>query len=160
MKKKVKVYSAFDKPDHEGYDFFDEMSPVQQHFRDQSDVNYIVDYWSRTGTFNSVNSNPAKYVDCTVVQDYQKALDILSDADRILESLPPAQRLKFHDDPVAFVEYFSDPANSAEFEALVSSDSLGNKTAQPPVVEPSVEPKGSHTASEAISSPVFGSEKS
>lgn len=160
MKKKVKVYSAFDKPDHEGYDFFDEMSPVQQHFRDQSDVNYIVDYWSRTGTFNSVNSSPAKYVDCTVFQDYQKALDILSDADRILESLPPAQRLKFHDDPVAFVEYFSDPAHVEEFEILAGRGSFADKTPQSPVMEVSVEAKGSHAASDSSSSANFGSEQS
>lgn len=116
--KKVKVYSAFDRPDHEGYDFFDEMSPVQQHFRDQSDINYIVDYWTRTGNFNSVNPSPARYVDCTVVQDYQSALDTLCKADEILDSMTPQQRAKFHNDPVAFIEYFSDPSKADELRSL------------------------------------------
>lgn len=116
--KKVKVYSAFDRPDHEGYDFFDEMSPVQQHFRDQSDINFIVDYWTRTGNFNSVNPSPARYVDCTVVQDYQNALDTLCKADEILESMTPQQRAKFHNDPVAFIEYFSDPSKIDELKVL------------------------------------------
>ncbi|ALS03800.1 VP3 [Gokushovirus WZ-2015a] len=116
--KKVKVYSAFDRPDHEGYDFFDEMSPVQQHFRDQSDINFIVNYWSRTGNFSSVNPIPARYVDCTAVQDYQNALDTLCKADEILEAMTPQQRLRFHNDPIAFIEYFSDPANIDELKAL------------------------------------------
>lgn len=128
--KKVKVYSAFDRPDHEGYDFFDEMSPVQQHFRDQSDINFIVDYWTRTGTFSSINPNPARYFDCTVVQDYQSALDTLCKADEILESMTPQQRAKFHNDPVAFIEYFSDPSNFDELKALESKASLKNQDAE------------------------------
>lgn len=116
--KKVKVYSSFDKPDHEGYDFYDEMCPVQQHFRDQSDINFIVDYWTRTGNYSSVNANPARYVDCTIVQDYQSALDTLCKADEILQTMTPQQRMKFHDDPVAFIEYFSDPVHYEELKAL------------------------------------------
>lgn len=116
--KKVKVYSAFERPDHDGYDFFDEMSPVQQHFRDQSDINFIVDYWTRTGNFNSVNPGSARYVDCTVVQDYQSALDTLCKADEILDSMTPQQRARFHNDPIAFIEYFSDPSKIDELKAL------------------------------------------
>lgn len=129
MSKKVKVYSAFDRPDHKGYDFFDEQSPVQQHFRDQADVNFIVDYWTRTGNYTSVNPNPPRYVDCSVVQDYQSALDTLCRADEILESMTPQQRAKFHNDPVAFVEYFSDPANSDELR-LFEASSLKNQDAE------------------------------
>ena len=135
-KTKVKVYSAFDRPTSQGYDFFDPLSPVQQYFRDESDINNIVAYWSRTGDYNAFNQNrPSRYVDCSIVQDFESALNTLIKAEDILKTMSPADRLRFQDDPVAFIEHFSDPAHSSELEKLVNSKenietSLPSETSQ------------------------------
>lgn len=120
--KKIKVYSAFDKPEDTGYDFYDPLSPVQQYFKDECDINNIVAYWSRTGDYNAFNPNrPSRYVDCSIVQDFESALNTLIKAEDILKTMSPADRLRFQDDPVAFIEHFSDPTNSEELEKIVNS---------------------------------------
>lgn len=123
MKKDYKVYSMFDVPDHDAYDFSDENSPVVQYFRDEADINNIVHLWSN-GAIPAPSRVPPRYVDCTQVEDFQYALDVLCEAEDILDSMSPAQRSRFHDDPVTFVEYFSDPAHEKEYEALMSRSNL------------------------------------
>lgn len=120
MKKNIKVFSAFDVPEVEGYDFRDENCPVVQYFRDEADINNIVYLWSEGRAAPSPARLPARYVDCTQIEDFQHALDVLCDAEEILDSMSPVQRAKFQDDPVAFVEYFSDPANKQEYESLLA----------------------------------------
>lgn len=146
MKKSVKVYSAFDIPDHEGCDFFDENSPVIQYFRDESDINNIVHLWSQGRVDPTPTRIPARYVDCTQIEDFQHALDVLCDAEEILDTLSPAQRAKFHDDPVSFVEYFSDPSHEKEFLALTGSTSSLTKPAAP---QPS-SPESSDTSDKSV----------
>lgn len=119
---KIKVYSAFDKPEHPGYDFYDPRSPVQQYFRDESDVNNIVAYWTRTGDYTAYShQRPARYVDCSVLQDFEHALNTIVKAEDILSNMDPVERLKFQDDPIAFIEHFADPVNKESFEKVLSS---------------------------------------
>lgn len=117
MKRDYKIFSAFDVPDHEGYDFTDDNCPVVQYFKQEADINNIVHLWSN-GNIPMPSRVPPRYVDCTQIEDFQYALDVLCDAEEILDSMTPAQRSKFQDDPVSFIEYFSDPENHKEFETL------------------------------------------
>lgn len=117
MKKDYKIFSAFDVPEHSGYDFTDDNCPVVQYFRQEADINNIVHLWSN-GNIPMPTRVPPRYVDCTQIEDFQHALDVLCDAEEILDSMSPAQRSKFQDDPVSFIEYFSDPEHQKEYESL------------------------------------------
>lgn len=117
MKREYKIFSAFDVPDHEAYDFSDDNCPVVQYFRDESEINNIVRLWSN-GAVPPPSRIPPRYVDCTQIEDFQHALDVLCDAEEMLDSMTPAQRSRFQDDPVSFIEYFSDPEHHKEFESL------------------------------------------
>lgn len=118
----VKIYSAYELPDAEAYDFRDEDCPVVQYLRDESDVNNIVSLWSK-GVLPSPNRLPQRYVDCTQIEDFQHALDVLCDAEDILDQMTASQRARFQDDPVSFIEYFSDPAHEEEFRNLSLANS-------------------------------------
>lgn len=110
-KKKIRVYSAFDTPVVDGYDFYDENSPVQQHLRDESDINNIISYWTRTSELPSSRnplavSDKANYSDTTVVESYEHALNTILQAEAILDAMPKEMRDRYDDDPINFIQHY------------------------------------------------------
>ena len=83
-----------------------------QYFRDQVDVNNIVD---RHGTVNSsriwATTDAPQYIDCTEIPDYQAAQNAVIQANNAFHSLPAKVRQRFNNDPHQFVIFGSDPAN-------------------------------------------------
>jgi len=106
------------------YDNFDDRSDefglsckdpslTQQQFKDESDINNIVDRFMKTGHLPDPVSMP-QYVDYEGVFDFQSAMNVVRQADENFMRMDAKVRARFHNSPQEFLEFFADPANSDE----------------------------------------------
>lgn len=96
----------------------DKPSRTQQHFKDDCDVNRILDRFLKTGSWtSSVNQLPSRqpiFGDFDMNFDYQQAQNTILDAKRRFMTLPASIRERFHNNPAELLAFIDDPANAAE----------------------------------------------
>ena len=107
--------NAYERGVHKGL-AFSEPSMTQQHFRDECDVNTIIDRYTRTGVIPSelVNSAAGVYGDFSDVGDFMQMQEKLLKAKASFGSLPSAIRDRFHDNPGELIDFVKDPNNYDE----------------------------------------------
>jgi phage internal scaffolding protein len=88
-------------------------SLTQQQFRDESDINNIVDRFMKTGHLPDPVSMP-QYIDYEGIFDFQSAMNVVRQADENFMRMDAKVRSRFHNSPQEFLEFFADPANSEE----------------------------------------------
>jgi phage internal scaffolding protein len=112
----MKFASAYDKHDamslSTGLACLD-ASLTQQQFKDESDINNIVDRFMKTGHLPDPVSMP-QYVDYEGVFDFQSAMNVVRQADENFMRMDAKVRARFHNSPQEFLEFFADPANQEE----------------------------------------------
>ena len=88
-------------------------SLTQQQFKEEADINTIVDRFLRSGVLpNSVNM--PQYVDYEGVFDFQSAMNVVRQADENFMRLDAKVRARFNNSPQAFLEFFANPDNTEE----------------------------------------------
>lgn len=95
-----------------GIDFSDSPSRAQQHFRDECDINVLVDRFQRTGM-----PPPPQAPDLAVfddVFDFQTAMDAVVSARESFQTLSATVRARFHNDPGEFLNFVHDADNRDE----------------------------------------------
>jgi phage internal scaffolding protein len=92
-------------------------SLAQQSFRDECDINNILERFNVTGQL-PVNPLQPQFGDFSGVTDYQTALNAVLDAQESFDALPARVRERFANDPAAFVDFCLDTANRDEMKAL------------------------------------------
>jgi len=112
---------------------FGKPSRTQQQFRDECDINNILERFNVTGQLR-VGSVQPEYGDFSGIVDYQSALNAVMAAQDSFLALPAKVRAKFDNDPALFVEFASDEANKDEMKAL---GLIREETAQAVVKSPS-----------------------
>ena len=113
-------------------------SLTQQQFRDECDINNIVDQFMKTGVMPDSVRMP-QFVDYTGVFDFQSAQNAIRQADESFASMPARVRSRFHNSPQEFLEFFADPSNGPEAVALGLAELRPNpKPAEKPVDIPAV----------------------
>ncbi|AXH75196.1 MAG: internal scaffolding protein [Microviridae sp.] len=85
-------------------------SKTQQQFRDECDINVILQRFGVTGHLPITTVQPMEG-DFTNVQDYQGALETVRAANENFMRLPSLVREKFGQDPKVFVDFCLNPAN-------------------------------------------------
>lgn len=88
-------------------------SLTQQQFKEESDINNIVDRFMKTGHLPDPVSMP-QYVDYEGIFDFQSAMNVVRQADENFMRMDAKVRARFHNSPQEFLEFFADPANSDE----------------------------------------------
>ena len=110
----VKIHSRYDLPVSPAVTFV-EPSLAQQHFRDECDINNIMDRYARTGVLGDVTATrQPSFGDFSADFDYQIALNQLIDAQDMFASLPARLRDRFANDPSKLLAFVSDEANREE----------------------------------------------
>lgn len=113
-------------------------SLTQQQFKEESDINNIVDQFMKTGHLPTPASMP-QYVDYEGVFDFQTAMNAVRQADENFMRMDAKIRARFHNSPQEFLEFFANPDNREEairLGLLVSTDkpkdvsSTGSESAQ------------------------------
>jgi len=92
-------------------------SLAQQQFKDECDINTILDRFNVTGQL-PVSALQPQFGDFSGVTDYQSALNAVLDAQESFDALPARVRERFANDPAAFVDFCLDEANRGEMKAL------------------------------------------
>ena len=90
-----------------------EPTMAQQQFRDEADINTIMERFGRTGELVAPVRLP-QYGDFTGVTDYHSAMNAVVEAQASFDSLPANIRARFQNDPAQFVEFCLDDKNRDE----------------------------------------------
>ena len=88
-------------------------SLTQQQFKEEADINTIVDRFLRSGVLPTPVNMP-QYVDYEGVFDFQSAMNVVRAADENFMRLDAKIRARFNNSPQEFLAFFGDPANTEE----------------------------------------------
>lgn len=106
-------------------------SLTQQQFKEEADINTIVNRFLKTGVLPTPNTFP-QYVDFEGVFDYQSAMNLVRAADESFMRMDAKVRARFNNSPQEFLEFFANPANAEEAIrlglAIPEASSVANAT--------------------------------
>jgi phage internal scaffolding protein len=88
-------------------------SLTQQQFKEEADINTIVDRFMKSG-FLPTPTNMPQYVDYEGVFDFQSAMNAVRAADENFMRMDAKIRARFNNSPQEFLEFFADPENTQE----------------------------------------------
>ncbi len=122
-------------------------SMTKQSFRDECDVNFIMNQWKRTGELPAalVGTMPPSYGDFSNPTDYMTACNQVIEAKAAFAALPAFLRDRFANEPANLLRFLSDPDNQEEAvklglaEAAADSPLEPDADAEPPAPEPDAE---------------------
>lgn len=103
---------------------------TQQQFKDDCDVNSILEKYRKTGSISHLNNNQPQYADFSGYQDFQSSLHMVIEAQAKFDALPAHVRQRFGNDPAMLVDFLSNSENSDE------AIKLGLKVAPAPQAQP------------------------
>lgn len=102
-------------------------SLAQQHLAEETDINHIIETYTRTGILPTHNRPPLQG-DFTTATSFQDALDLIVKAREAFQEQPAAVRARFGNDPAKFVEFCGDENNAEEMRKMgLMSDSYNQK---------------------------------
>lgn len=114
-------------------------SLVQQHLKDEVDINTIVRRYGITAGM-PFGPDGGMYGDFTGITDFQSAVDLVKDTETRFMRLPAELREKFRNDPGALVQ-FAQNSSPEEFDAIFANPGPPPEPAiSQPVSVPAVAP--------------------
>lgn len=114
---------------------------AQQQFREESDINTIVERFGLTGEI-PMAQRQANYGDFTGVFDYQTAMNQVVLARESFMQLPAKVRARFHNDPQELIQFLEDDENRPEAEKLgIVKPREPAPTVETPTPKETLEPK-------------------
>jgi len=91
----------------------DDASLTQQQFKEDSDINTIVDRFMKSGVMPNPVNMP-QYVDYEGIFDFQSAMNVVRQADESFMRLDAKVRARFNNSPQEFLDFFGNPENFEE----------------------------------------------
>jgi phage internal scaffolding protein len=91
----------------------DDPSLTQQQFKEESDINTIVDRFMKSGVLPNPINMP-QYMDYEGVFDFQSAMNTVRQADENFMRMDAKIRARFNNSPQEFLEFFGNPENVEE----------------------------------------------
>lgn len=92
-------------------------SLTEQAHKDQTDMNFILRDYAKTGFIKHSKDFEGKYDDISS-QDFQEAMFTVANAKNMFESLPAALRKQFGNNPAQFLEFAQNPDNGEKLAKL------------------------------------------
>lgn len=102
-------------------------SMTKQSERQEADINFIVQRYQKTGVLRHRDTYDGDYGEFAAI-DYHEAMNAVTAAQQMFESLPSSIRTRFHNDPGEFVNFVEAPENREELVKM----RLARPTAEPP----------------------------
>lgn len=126
--------------------FNTEKSMAKQAMKDESDINFIMKKFQKTGIIQHQKEFQGNYGDFAAI-DYHEAMNIVVQADQMFDTVPSSVRKRFGNDPGTFLEFVTDEANHEEMRnmgllapLLDETSGEGRNEASPPAESPPAEP--------------------
>lgn len=101
---KVKVQLMFDGSD----------GKTKQEFKDQCQIQSILNKYQKTGMVTHLAKHHAQYGDFSNISDFQSAMSAVANAVDTFESLPSSIRKRFNNDPRSLLGFIEDSSNYEE----------------------------------------------
>lgn len=111
---------------------------TQQNFKEECDINNIVESFLKTGQMPEDVRLP-QYIDYEGVFDFQTAMQTMMDAEANFMKIPAQIRSEFDNDPQQFLQFASDPAN---VDALIKYGLMREDYKKPEPPAPPAPPPG------------------
>ncbi len=89
-------------------------SRTQQSFRDETNINNILEKYRKTGLVEHVKNHGGKYAELPNHEDFHHAMNLVTSAQQMFDELPAGVRAEFHNDPSQFLEFVTDEENEEE----------------------------------------------
>lgn len=118
----IRIYGKNDPPPSPGISFIDDPGFTQQHFREECDINNILDRYAQTGIVPERHG--AFYGDFSEGLEYREALDRLKSTQGEFDALPARTRDFFGNDPARFLDFVSNPENKPHFATIGLIDAV------------------------------------
>lgn len=99
-------------------DFSNDPGLTKQSFRDECDINVLMDQYQRTKTFTHISAALPQYGDFSNVLDYQAAVNQVKDAQAAFAELPSHIRDRFANQPAELLRFMDNPENLEEGRQL------------------------------------------
>lgn len=90
---------------------------TKQSFKDECDINNVMNRYLSTGEMPVINQQAPQYLDVTGL-DYQNAMEFVAGAQSLFNELPSLVRNKFANDPRLFLDFVSDEKNRPEMAEM------------------------------------------
>lgn len=87
-----------------------EPSMAKQSFKDESDINFILKKFRKTGLIEHLNVHKGEYAEYGDM-DFHEAMLAVRDAEEMFSSLPADVRKRFDNDPGEFLQFAENPEN-------------------------------------------------
>ena len=125
---------------------------TKQAFKDQTDINKILQRAQKTGTISHLAKYGPVYGDFTDIDDLLTAHQRLARAQEIFSELPSEVRREFDQDPAGFFNFVNDPANRERLKEVLPE--IAKAGGYFPVVNPGMggNPAAEEAAAAAASS--------
>jgi phage internal scaffolding protein len=95
----------------------EDASLAQQHFKEECDINTILQKFNITGLLPENTLSP-RYGDFTGIGDYHTAMNRVIAVQDEFEALPAQIRARFNNDPAQLIEFMENSENRPEAEEL------------------------------------------
>ena len=95
----------------------EDASLAQQHFKEECDINTILQKFNITGLLPEQTLSP-RYGDFTGIGDYHTAMNRVIAVQEEFEALPAQIRARFENDPQQLIEFLDNSENRPEAEKL------------------------------------------
>lgn len=89
-------------------------SMAQQQYKDECDINNIMNKYNTTGQFTHLTSKTGHFADFTQITDYREMLETVQYANDAFASLPADVRARFGNDPAQLLNFVQDEKNYDE----------------------------------------------
>ena len=86
-------------------------SRTKQSFKDETDINFIMRKFEKTGMLEHRNEHQGNYGDYTNFEDYQTSMNSILAAQEAFASVPSRIRKEFDNDPATFLRFVQNPEN-------------------------------------------------
>lgn len=87
---------------------------TKQAFRDQVNINKIIERNRKTGMLDFVTSKQPFYGDVSEIGSYQESLNVVMKAQELFAGMSASVRRRFQNDPLEMIEFLKDEKNREE----------------------------------------------
>lgn len=110
------VRDEYDEYVEPGIDCSGDPPLTQQHFKDDCDINLIVERMTRAGGYDvgGIGHVPPQFGDFSSAVDFQEAQNIIARAGEEFAALPSKVRERFQNNPLKMLEFVEDEKNTEE----------------------------------------------
>lgn len=113
---------------------FKDRSLTKQSMQEETNINFIVEKYQKTGMIAHKNIHHGEYSDFGAI-DYHAAMTAVVEAQQMFDSLPSLTRKRFGNDPGAFLAFVENDTNIDEMRSMGLMDPLRNDEGIPKKAE-------------------------